>query len=109
MQAVISNSHAAAATFEKAIGYDTFMEAIQCARGVNTMSEALFGAFMSLIIDDTYDGENVASSNVALRNSGALRTLLQLFNTLEVIEELKIMMFTSIKHLLSTSVTSKAT
>mmetsp|Transcript_7408 Transcript_7408/g.24883 ORF Transcript_7408/g.24883 Transcript_7408/m.24883 type:complete len:2990 (-) Transcript_7408:33-9002(-) len=109
MQAVISNSHAAAATFEKVIGYDTFMEAIQCARGVNTMSEALFGAFMSLIVDDTYDRENVASSNVALRNSGALRTLLQLFNTLEVIEELRILLFTSIKHLLSTSVTSKAT
>ena len=109
MQAVISNSHAAAATFEKVIGYKTFMEAIQCARGARTMSDALFGAFMNLIIDDVFESETATKSNVALRNSGALRTLLQLFNTLEVTEELKVTFFTSMKHLLSTSVTSKAT
>jgi len=110
MQAIMSKSHASVATFEKVIGYETFMHAVQCARGLDCMSFALFLAFMNLIVDDKFDIDNtVAASNVALRNSGALRTLLQLFKTLKVTSELKLNLYSSFIKLLSTSVTSKAT
>ena len=104
----ISNSYSAAAMFEVAVGYDTFTEAIQCARGTNELSKELFDALMDFIIDGDYS-LHLDLSGVALRNAKALGMLLSLFGRLETAHYLKDELLTAFHSMLSSSVTSKAT
>lgn len=108
VRAFISDSFSAAATFEVAVGYDTFMDAIQCARGTNTLSKPLFDALMSFAIDGEYHLER-ASRDIALRNSKALAILLSFFTRLDATDELRDEFIAALRLMLSSSVTSKAT
>lgn len=108
VQAVISNSHSSASTFERSVGYDTLIDAIQCARGAGPVSKPLFDALMSFVIDDDY-GTGGESSGIALRNAKALQMLLTLIGNLGASDELKDELLKAFKQMLSASVTSKAT
>ena len=108
VQAVISNSHSSASTFERSVGYDTLVDAIQCARGAGPVSKPLFDALMSFAIDDDY-GAGGESSGIALRNAKALQMLLTLIGNLGASDELKDELLKAFKQMLSASVTSKAT
>ena len=85
IQVIISGSRASASVFERAVGYETLIDAIQSARGSDVISRQLYDALVNFIVDGTVDAHR-GFVDVSLRNSDALKMMLTLFNKFGAIE-----------------------
>lgn len=109
MQAVLHDSPIAVETFSRAVGYDTFLDAIQCARGKDPASFELLDAMMNFVTSARQADDADANTGIALRNPDALRLLCKLLDDESCGGDVRSRFLRSSLELLSTSVTSKAT
>ena len=108
IQVIISGSRASASVFERAVGYETLIDAIQSARGSDVISRQLYDALVNFIVDGTVDAHR-GFVDVSLRNSDALKMMLTLFNKFGAIDTLKDELIQLLRTTLTSSVTSRAT